>query len=108
MYLRIRFIGTQERELNERLIYCSENIIFNVTWFFHNPDLTLQAHYNIRNADKKCLTTEQISIGATFVCTENRFDVRRSRTHKTQFVLEDISHHIYNCNHQKFFCLKVL
>jgi len=108
MYLRIKYIGTQEKELNGRLIYCSENIIFNVTWFIHNPDLTLQAPYSIRNADKKCLTTKQISLGATFVCTETRFDVGYSRTHKIQFALDGISHHITDCNQKKFFCLKVL
>jgi hypothetical protein len=57
MCLHLRFIGTQERELNGRFIYCSENIVFIVTWFMHNPDLTLQAPYNIRNGDKNCLTT---------------------------------------------------
>jgi len=46
-----------------------------VTGVIHNPDPTLQAPYNIRNVDKKCLTTKQISVGATFVCTENRFGV---------------------------------
>jgi hypothetical protein len=55
MYLRIGFIDTQERELNGRLICCNENIIFNVTWFIHNPDLILQAPYNIRNAVKSAL-----------------------------------------------------
>jgi len=57
MYLRLRFMGTQERELSGRLIYCSEGIVFNVTWVIHNPDLTVQAHNNIRNGGKKCLTT---------------------------------------------------
>jgi hypothetical protein len=98
MYFRIRFIGTQERQLNGRLIYRSENIIFNVTWVIHNPDLTLQAPYNIRNGDKKYLSTKQVSVGATFVRTENHFDVGHSRTHKIQFVLDDISHYVDNCN----------
>jgi len=93
--------------LNVRLIYCSETIVFNVTGVIHNPDLTLQVPYSTRNGDKKCLTTKQISVGATFVCTENRFDVGCSRTHKTQFVLEDTSH-IDKCNQRSLFWLKVL
>ena len=43
MYLRIRFIGTQETELNGRLNYCSEIVVFSVTGVIHNPDPTLQA-----------------------------------------------------------------
>ena len=86
-----------------QLIYCSENIVSFITQILVYKHV---ATYGMKI--KECLTTKQISVGAKFVCAENRFDMGCSRTYKIQFVLNDTSHCIDNCNQMSFFCIKVL